>query len=154
MGRGAAGGAAAHHVLQRQDGQVSPLGHAPGPAPTPARPGAPGCFQGHLGMCPTDSLKDSGLKRCFRATLRGEVGSLDRGPGARSFWVRGFTIKAPLIKIMAVSIGTQPPAALPYQEVKRMGLKVPIVCNQYLAPQPTSPCLQVGDTVHLISIDP
>ena len=76
VGRGAAGGAAAHHVLQWQDGQVSPLGHVPGPVPTPARLGALGCFQGHLGMCPTDSLKDSGFKRCFRATLRGEVGSL------------------------------------------------------------------------------
>lgn len=104
-------------------------------------------------MCPTDSLKDSGFKRCFRATLRGGV-SVDRGSGARSFWVRGFTIKAPLVKIMAVSMGTQPPAALPYREVKKIGLKVPTVCNQYLAPQPTSPHPQVGDTVHLISIDP
>ena len=50
-------------------------------------------------------------------------------------------------------MGTQPPAALPYREVKKVRLKVPTVCNQYLAPQPTSPCPRVGDTIYLINID-
>ena len=54
---------------------------------------------------------------------------------------------------MAVGMGTQPPAALPYREVKKVRLKVPTVCNQYLAPQPTSPCPRVGDTIYLINID-